>query len=58
MSQTEAIISQLREWQDSQKSQVTVRDTDMLLVRRGDGVEASYAPFVQGLRHGNCVRDR
>jgi hypothetical protein len=34
MSQTEAVVAQFHELQDGQKPQVTLGDTDILLIRR------------------------
>ncbi|AFY96594.1 FAD-dependent oxidoreductase [Chamaesiphon minutus] len=62
MSQTEAVVAQFNELQDGQKLQVTVGDTDILLIRRADRIYAigaycthNKAPLEQGVLHGDCI---
>jgi apoptosis-inducing factor 3 len=62
MSQTTAVVAQFQELQDGQKRQVTVGDTDILLIRRDDRVYAigaycthNQAPLEQGILHGDCI---
>ncbi|WP_310486359.1 FAD-dependent oxidoreductase [Chamaesiphon sp. VAR_69_metabat_338] len=62
MSQTEAVVAQFHELQDGQKRQVTVGDTDILLIRRDETIYAigaycthNRAPLEQGVLHGDCI---
>jgi apoptosis-inducing factor 3 len=62
MSQTEAVVARFNELQDGQKRQVTVGDTDILLIRRADRVYAigaycthNKAPLEEGVLHGDCI---
>jgi apoptosis-inducing factor 3 len=62
MSQTETVVARFHELQDDQKRQVTVGDTDILLIRRADRVYAigaycthNQAPLEQGVLHGDCL---
>ena len=62
MSQTEAVIARLDELQDGEKRQVTVGETDVLLVRHGDQVYAlgaycthNQAPLAQGVIHDDHI---
>jgi apoptosis-inducing factor 3 len=62
MSSTEAVVAQFDELQPGEKRQVTVGETDMLLVRRGEQVYAlgaycthNQAPLVQGVIHDDHI---
>jgi apoptosis-inducing factor 3 len=62
MSQTEAVVARLNELQDGKKRQVTVGDTDILLIRRKDSVYEigaycthNKAPLEQDVLHGDCI---
>ncbi len=62
MSPTEAVVAQFNELPDGHKRQVTVGDTDILLIRRHDRVYAlgaycthNQAPLEQGVFHGDCI---
>ncbi len=62
MSQTEAVVAQFSELQDGEKLQVSVGETDVLLVRRGEQVYAlgaycthNQAPLAQGVIHDDYL---
>jgi apoptosis-inducing factor 3 len=62
MPQVEAAVAQLSELQDNEKRQVTVGETDILLIRHHDQVHAlgaycthNRAPLVQGVIHNDCL---
>ncbi len=62
MSQTETVVAQFDELQNGEKRQVTVGETDILLIRRDDRVYVlgaycthNRAPLAQGVLHGDHI---
>jgi apoptosis-inducing factor 3 len=62
MSSTETVVARFNELQDGEKRQVTIGETDVLLIRRDDRVYAlgaycthNKAPLAQGVLHGDCI---
>lgn len=62
MSPTETVVARFNELQDGEKRQVTIGETDVLLIRRDDRVYAvgaycthNRAPLAQGVLHGNWI---